>query len=70
MSDVIRVWVNGDLYDSDTPAISAIDHGITVGDGVFETCKIVDGQAFALRRHKERMARSAAGLLQVAARSV
>ena len=62
MSDVIRVWVNGDLYDSDTPAISAIDHGITVGDGVFETCKIVDGQAFALRRHKERMARSAAGL--------
>ncbi len=62
MSDVIRVWVNGDLYDSDAPAISAIDHGITVGDGVFETCKIVDGQAFALRRHKERMARSAAGL--------
>ena len=25
--------------------VSALDHGLTVGDGVFETCKVVDGQA-------------------------
>ena len=62
MSGVIRIWVNGDLYDSSAPAISAIDHGLTVGDGIFETCKIVDGRAFAVTRHQQRMARSAHGL--------
>ena len=39
MSEV-RVWVNGALVAADQPAIAAIDHGVTVGDGAFETCKI------------------------------
>lgn len=42
--------------------LSPLDHGITVGDGVFETCAIFDGQAFALTRHLRRLARSAAGM--------
>ena len=62
MNPVIRVWVNGALYDSETPAISATDHGVTVGDGIFETCKIERGQPFALSRHLQRLLRSAAGL--------
>lgn len=62
MNDVIRAWVNGDLSDSSAPAISAVDHGLTVGDGVFETCKIVDGVPFALTRHLRRLGRSASGL--------
>lgn len=62
MRDMIRAWVNGDLYDSEAPTISAIDHGITVGDGIFETCKVVDGRPFALTRHLERLSRSARGL--------
>ena len=38
------------------------DHGFTVGDGVFEAIKVVDGLPFALTRHLDRLARSAAGL--------
>ena len=54
-------WVDGHLV-GDTPSVRATDHGLTVGDGVFETCKVVDGQPFALTRHLQRLARSAAGL--------
>ncbi len=62
MRSVIRVWVDGDLYDSDRAALRAIDHGVTVGDGIFETCKIVGGEVFAPSRHRARLRRSAAGL--------
>lgn len=59
----MRLWVNGRLVeDPSQPAISPIDHGLTVGDGVFETVKVVGGQPFALRRHLERLVRSADGL--------
>ena len=44
MSDDVRVWVNGALVEATAPAIAALDHGVTVGDGVFETCKVVDGR--------------------------
>jgi branched-chain amino acid aminotransferase len=46
----------------DEPAISALDHGVTVGDGVFETLKVVNRQPFAMTRHLDRLERSAAGL--------
>ena len=59
----MRVWLNGRLLDdAEGPAIAVSDHGFTVGDGVFEAIKVVDGQPFALTRHLERLARSAAGL--------
>jgi branched-chain amino acid aminotransferase len=57
-----RAWVNGRLLAADEPALLANDHGLTVGDGVFETCKIQRGAVFALTRHLDRLARSAAGL--------
>ena len=38
----VRVWVDGRIVE-DEPSFSALDHGITVGDGVFETGKVVDG---------------------------
>ena len=56
------IWLNGELVAGDRPAISAADHGLLVGDGVFETAKVVDGRAFALRRHLERLRHSAEGL--------
>jgi branched-chain amino acid aminotransferase len=59
---VTILWVNGALVDPHLPAISALDHGLTVGDGVFETLKVVDRQPFALTRHLNRLERSAAGL--------
>jgi branched-chain amino acid aminotransferase len=62
MSEDVRVWVNGTLVDAAAPSIAALDHGVTVGDGVFETCKVVDGRGFALTRHARRLDRSLAGL--------
>ena len=58
----IRVWVDGTLVGADTPAVSAVDHGVTVGDGAFETAKIDHGVPFAVTRHLRRLDRTIAGL--------
>ena len=50
------------LEDPHAPAIEVSDHGLTVGDGVFEAIKVVEGRPFALTRHLNRLARSAASL--------
>ncbi len=60
MSDLI--WINGSLVAAADASVSPLDHGVTVGDGVFETMQIVDGQAYALTRHLLRLRRSLAGL--------
>ncbi len=60
--DGLRAWVDGRLVEPGEPSVSSIDHGLTVGDGVFETLKVVDGVPFALTRHLRRLAASAAGL--------
>ncbi|WP_238335636.1 aminotransferase class IV [Serinicoccus kebangsaanensis] len=57
----VRVWVDGALVGPEG-AVRALDHGLTVGDGVFETCKVVDDATFALTRHHDRMDRSLAAL--------
>jgi branched-chain amino acid aminotransferase len=59
----MKSWVNGTVLQSpDELSISALDHGMIVGDGVFETIKIVRNEPFALTRHLERLVRSADGL--------
>lgn len=59
----MRAWVNGEvLPDPTAPAVAVTDHGLTVGDAVFEAVKVVEGRPFALTRHLERLGRSAAGL--------
>lgn len=59
----MRAWMNGDLLpDPTAAAVPVTDHGLTVGDGVFEALKVVDGLPFALDRHLERLHRSARGL--------
>lgn len=58
----MKVWVNGVISESEAARISPFDHGFTVGDGVFETCKVTDGVPFALTRHLLRLDRSASGL--------
>jgi branched-chain amino acid aminotransferase len=59
----MRAWVNGELLaDLEAPVLSVFDHGLTVGDGVFETVKVVDNQAFAITRHLARLRRSAEGI--------
>ena len=56
------VSVNGQLGDDDTLRISPLDHGLLVGDGVFETMRVYAGVPFAFTRHLARLQRSAAGL--------
>ncbi len=58
----MKTWVDGQLVDEADAVVSAFDHGLTVGDGVFETVKVLDSVPFALGRHLDRLARSAAGL--------
>ncbi len=61
MTDV-RVWVNGRLTEVDEPSITALDHGVTVGDGAFETAKVDRGRVFAATRHAHRLDRTMSGL--------
>ncbi|HYK67200.1 MAG TPA: aminotransferase class IV [Streptosporangiaceae bacterium] len=56
------VWINGELLPDSEARISVFDHGLVVGDGVFETVKVASGQPFALTRHLARLSASAVGL--------
>jgi branched-chain amino acid aminotransferase len=56
------VWINGDLVPEASARVSPFDHGLLTGDGVFETLLARDGTVFAVRRHLERLARSAVAL--------
>ncbi|GLX38689.1 4-amino-4-deoxychorismate lyase [Streptomyces roseochromogenus] len=58
----MRIWLDGTLRDDHDAKVSALDHGLTVGDGVFETVKAQNGTLFALTRHLDRLTRSARGL--------
>ena len=55
-------WVDGGLVAAGAAAVSPVDHAVIVGDGVFETLKVVNGTPFALTRHLGRLKRSADGL--------
>lgn len=56
------IWADGRLRTASEPVVSAIDHGLTVGDGVFETMAVRDGVPFALSRHLRRLRASATGM--------
>jgi branched-chain amino acid aminotransferase len=58
----MAVWVNGELLPDEDAKISVFDHGLVVGDGVFETIKVASGVPFAMTRHLQRLRRSALGL--------
>jgi branched-chain amino acid aminotransferase len=58
----MRTWVNGTVVDDVEALVSVYDHGLTVGDGVFETTKVLGGRPFALTRHLDRLRASARGL--------
>ncbi|MFZ4485732.1 MAG: aminotransferase class IV [Candidatus Nanopelagicales bacterium] len=62
----MMIWLGdreiGSIVPADEALVSVLDHGFTVADGVFETLKVAHGRPFALTRHLERLARSAAAL--------
>ena len=43
----VIVWIDGALVPLADAQISPLDHGLTVGDGVFETLRVYDGVPFA-----------------------
>ena len=55
-------WINGALIPAHEASLPIVDHGLTVGDGCFETTKIVRGTPFAMRRHLARLRHSLDGL--------
>ncbi|MEJ7845894.1 MAG: aminotransferase class IV [Acidimicrobiales bacterium] len=61
-TDRRRAWLGDRLVDAELAGIALDDHGVTVGDGCFETLKVVDGTPFALTRHLARLGHSCAGL--------
>ena len=59
----LSVWVNGVRYESQSAAtIPATDHGLVVGDGVFEALKVTHAGPFAVQRHLNRLSQSAAAM--------
>jgi branched-chain amino acid aminotransferase len=58
----VTIYLNGAITDESQARVSVFDHGLTVGDGVFETVKVTGGVPFALTRHLRRLASSAEGL--------
>jgi branched-chain amino acid aminotransferase len=58
----LKLWINGELVDEGEARVSPFDHGLLVGDGVFETLRVYNGVPFAWRRHCERLAHSASAL--------
>lgn len=60
----MMIWVGDRDFGSIVPEAEALvsvrDLGFTVGAGVFETMKVVDGVPFALTRHLRRLDASAA----------
>jgi branched-chain amino acid aminotransferase len=58
----VKAWFADGLVDVGTSGVALDDHGLTTGDGCFETLKVLDGTPFALTRHLRRLRRSCAGL--------
>lgn len=62
-SSGLRIWINGVLHDDPEAAqVSAVDHGLVVGDGVFEALKVTAAGPYAVQRHLDRLTRSARAL--------
>jgi branched-chain amino acid aminotransferase len=66
MTSGAMVWLGdasvGSVVPEGEALVSVFDHGLTVGDGVFETVKVLQGVPFALTRHLRRLERSCDGI--------
>jgi branched-chain amino acid aminotransferase len=55
----MKVWVNGKLVDKRAAKVSAWDHGLLYGDGVFEGIRAYNGRVFHAQAHIDRLFDSA-----------
>ena len=58
----MTAWIDGRLVAIADAQVSVLDHGLVVGDGVFETLRVYGGVPFAWTRHLARLRASADGL--------
>jgi branched-chain amino acid aminotransferase len=58
----LKAWIDGALVPLEEARVSILDHGLVVGDGVFETLRVYRGTPFAWTRHLARLRASADGL--------
>jgi branched-chain amino acid aminotransferase len=58
MTDSLICW-NGRIMPASEVAISPLDHGVLLGDGLFETMRAYRGRVFRLDAHLARLAASA-----------
>jgi len=57
------IWIDGELHRGGAGcSLHPSDHGVVVGDGAFETLRVLDGEAFAVTRHLARLDRSLSAL--------
>lgn len=54
----VQIWLNGRLLSAEAARISPFEHGLLVGDGVFETLAVRGGRVIGLREHWQRLVRS------------
>lgn len=57
-----QIWLNGGILPLSEARLSPIDHGVLVGDGVFETLAVRRGNVIAAHEHWLRLCRSCEAL--------
>ena len=59
----MKVYINGEFFDSADAKISVFDHVLLYGDGVFEGIRVYEGCVFKLDEHLERLEMSAKAIM-------
>ncbi len=59
----LKIYLDGQLVDSDKAVVSVFDHGLLYGDGVFEGIRAYNGLVFKLTEHLDRLWESAHTLM-------
>lgn len=54
-----KIYIDSRWVDKADAKVSVFDHGVLYGDGIFEGIRAYHGHVFRLRRHLERLYRSA-----------
>ncbi len=63
MSEIQKIWLDGELVDKADAKISVFDHGLLYGDGIFEGIRMYNGRVFRLEEHIDRLFDSAKAVL-------
>ena len=56
------IYLDGHFVPKEEALISVFDHGFLYGDGIYETMRAYEGKIFLLKKHLQRLKRSAAGI--------